>query len=161
MDERTTDERNEAGAGVFDDLDEALRLLIDRSGLTLTEASRRLGLSHGALQNYLSHPLPRSIRTLGRLLSESLGMTVIDLVEALITVKRRREGPDPLTEEALKRATKIFLLSLDVTDAPATASPTEESASEAEGEPDADPEPDRDSSPDPSSDSNPESNPDS
>lgn len=101
-------------AGALNDLDEALELLIQRSGLSYTEVGARIGLSPGAVRNYLHKPLPRSIRTLGRIISESLGLSVVDLMEALVTVKRRRDEPDPLTEEELRKATKFFLLSLQL-----------------------------------------------
>lgn len=149
LDEQDATERSDADAGALNDLDEAIQLLIDSSGLTLKEVGQRAGLTASGVRTYVKKPLPRSIRTLGQILSESLDLTVIDLLEALVTVRSRKQGPKPITEETLQHAMRVFSVILKM--------PYQAPSSGSTGEPVADPEAEVDSPPGSEADTGPAS----
>ena len=69
--------------GAFEGLGAALRLLVDRSGLAHKEVAAKAGVSESAFSRFLSGDLNPRLPVLGRILRDGLGMTALDLAEAL------------------------------------------------------------------------------
>lgn len=110
-------EKEHDDAGAFEGVDLALRVLMEECDLSLSEVGRRVGMTPSAVRRYVTEPLPRSVRTLGRIVSEGLGLSAVDLLEALVEIRHDQRGAD-LTEEQVRKAIKLFLLRLNI--APST-----------------------------------------
>lgn len=69
--------------GALAGLPEALRLLFEKSGLSITSIAARAGVGRSSLHRFLSGEIVPSLPTLGCLL-EVLGLDVVDLAEAVV-----------------------------------------------------------------------------
>lgn len=69
--------------GAFEGLGAALRWLVDRSGQAHKEVAAKAGVSESAFSRFLSGELNPRLPVLGRILRDGLGMTALDLAEAL------------------------------------------------------------------------------
>ena len=103
-----------AELGAFAGLDRALKLLIKKSGRKQREIAERTGVARPTISRIVNgHDRP-SIETLGRLLGDGLGLTVLDLAEALIEVNRDSPLPEVVPRSELQAALRVLHLRLQV-----------------------------------------------
>jgi len=102
--------------GAFRGLAAALKLLIAKSGRRQQEIADRTGVSRPTVSRIANGHDKPSIETLGRLLSDGLGMDALDLAEALLEVNRGSELADVVPRSELEAALRILHLRLRVGD---------------------------------------------
>lgn len=85
---------DENGFGCFTGLPEALKLLVKGSILSQKEIAERSGVLESSLSKYLSGDNNPTVGALGRIVEDGLGLTLLDLAEAL----RQARGSAPPVE---------------------------------------------------------------
>ena len=80
--------------GCFTGLSEALRRLVKQSILSQKEIAERAGVLESSLSKYISGDNNPGLGALGRIVEDGLGLTLLDLAEAL----RQARGSAPPVE---------------------------------------------------------------
>lgn len=100
--------------GAFEGLAPALKRLIAKSGRTQQEIAERTGVARPTVSRIANGRDKPSIETLGRLLSDGLGMNALDLAEALLEVNRSSDLVDVVPRSELEAALRVLHLRLRV-----------------------------------------------
>jgi len=100
--------------GCFTGLSEALRILVQRSLLPQKEIARRAGVLESSLSKYLSGDNNPGLGALGRIVEDGLGLTLIDLAEALQEVRGKRAptSRDTVSVDELEDQVRVLLMRL-------------------------------------------------
>lgn len=100
--------------GCFTGLSEALRILVQRSLLPQKEIARRAGVLESSLSKYLSGDNNPGLGALGRIVEDGLGLTLIDLAEALQQVRgdTAPSSSDTVSVDELEDQVRVLLMRL-------------------------------------------------
>jgi transcriptional regulator with XRE-family HTH domain len=100
--------------GCFTGLSKALKLLVQRSLLPQKEIARRAQVLESSLSKYLSGDINPGLGALGRIVEDGLGLTLVDLAEALQQVQGK-SGPTSrptVSVDELEDQVRVLLLRL-------------------------------------------------
>jgi transcriptional regulator with XRE-family HTH domain len=100
--------------GCFTGLSKALKILVKRSLLPQKEIARRAQVLESSLSKYLSGEINPGLGALGRIVEDGLGLTLLDLAEALQQVRGKAAPPtrDTVSVDELEDQVRVLLMRL-------------------------------------------------
>jgi|GEM_PF-6533160 transcriptional regulator with XRE-family HTH domain len=96
--------------GAFEGLGAALRWLVDRSGQPHKQVAAKAGVSESAFSRFLSGELNPRLPVLGKILRDGLGMTVLDLAEALYRSDESAQTGQSISLQDLQDGVRTLML---------------------------------------------------